>query len=92
MPNYQVSCINRANHTDPHLRIQYIGGVNNGQRWKITIADAIYGMRNSQWAFYVYEGNHIAWLIIAEHNKREYLKTQNDGLHPDNLLSLQECP
>jgi hypothetical protein len=28
----------------------------------------------------------------ARHSGREYLKTEADGVKPDNLLSLSECP
>ena len=30
-------------------------------------------------------------VIVASHNGNKYLKTKNDGLQPDNLLSLPEC-
>ncbi|MFI5246011.1 MAG: DUF3892 domain-containing protein [Gemmatimonadales bacterium] len=32
------------------------------------------------------------WVIIATHNGNEYLKTEADGVHPNNLLALPECP
>jgi hypothetical protein len=33
------------------------------------------------------------WVIIAvSPYGHKYLKTQADGEHPDNLLSLPECP
>lgn len=30
-------------------------------------------------------------VIIATHNGHEYVKTQNDGIQPDNLLAKPEC-
>ena len=31
-------------------------------------------------------------VIVAVHNGNKYIKTENDGLHPNNLLALPECP
>lgn len=30
-------------------------------------------------------------LVIAIHQGREYVKTENDGIQPDNLLAKPEC-
>jgi hypothetical protein len=34
----------------------------------------------------------VAEVIIGTHNGHRYLKTQNDVVHPDKLLSLPEYP
>jgi hypothetical protein len=34
----------------------------------------------------------VAEVIIATHLGHKYLKTTADGVHPDNLLALPECP
>jgi hypothetical protein len=31
-------------------------------------------------------------VIVAVHNGHKYIKTKADGIQPDNLLSLPECP
>jgi hypothetical protein len=31
-------------------------------------------------------------VIVATHNGNKYIKTEADGIHPDNLLALPECP
>jgi len=36
--------------------------------------------------------DHTVDVIIAVHNGNEYLKTTADGLHPNNLLALPDCP
>jgi len=89
----QVMCINkRGNHYDAHERIQAIGGVAGGVRWKDTEAVAIANVKRDATAYYTSVNGRSVWLVVASHNGREYLKTQNDGYSPDNLLSLQECP
>ena len=89
----RITCINKTDRTDPHERIRSIGGVNDdGQRWKLTLAEAISGIESGTYTFYVHVGNNQVDVIIATHNGHKYLKTRNDGIHPDNLLALPECP
>ncbi len=43
----QVSCINkRGSHYDAHERIQNIGGVYGGSRWKLAEGTAITNIKN----------------------------------------------
>lgn len=89
----QIMCINkRPNHYSPHERIQAIGGLANGQRWKRAEADAIADVKRDRQSYYTSVNGKSAWVVVATHKGREYLKTQNDGYSPDNLLSLPECP
>ncbi len=90
--NVEIKCINKTNRTDPHERIQNLGSVTNGQRWKLSVSDAIAGIERGEWKFYTVDGGKSVWVGIATHNGHKYLKTEADGVHPDNLLSLPECP
>lgn len=89
----QVGCINKTHRSEPHERIRAIGGVADGSRWKLREEQAIQEIRNGRYAFFVERpvGVRIA-VIVATHVGREYLKTEADGLQPDNLLALPECP
>ncbi len=89
---HRVQCINKTHRTNPHERISHIGGIDGGTRWKLTQPDAIDGIESGKWSFYVMEGGRTVDVIVATHNGHKYLKTENDGVHPDNLLSLPECP
>ena len=91
----QVTCINKRGHHNPHERIQAIGGVVSvvsGVRWRNSEDRAITNVKRDPKSYYVSVGGHSVWVIVATHNGREYLKTQNDGYSPDNLSSLPECP
>jgi Protein of unknown function (DUF3892) len=89
----QVSCINKTPRNDPHLRIQNIGGINpDGTQWKLSEDEAIAGIESGEWSFYVNVGGQRVDVTIATHEGHKYLKTTADGLHPNNLLALDECP
>lgn len=90
----QIMCINKSDRYNPHERIINVGGINaNGTRWKLSQPAAIEGIENGKWRFYVSVDGDSVWVIVAvSANGNKYLKTQNDGDQPNNLLSLPECP
>ena len=89
----QIQCIRKRDRENPHERIQAVGGVNaDGTRWRLSEDDAILGIKQGKWRFWTTGGGRSVWVEIATHNGREYLKTAADGVRPDNLLSLPECP
>jgi Protein of unknown function (DUF3892) len=89
----QISCINKLPRTDAHERIKSIGGVNeNKTRWKLDLDAAIAGVESGKWEFWTAGGGKSVWVIVASHSGHKYLKTVADGVQPDNLLALPECP
>lgn len=93
MSSHEVKCINKSDRNNAHERITHIGGVNpNGTLWKVTQADAIAGIESGKWKFYVSVKGQTAWVIVSKSaSGNKYIKTENDGEQPNNLLSLPEC-
>jgi hypothetical protein len=89
----EILCINRRTRTDPHERILFVGGVNNDRtHWKLALDEAIAGIKNGKWTFWTMGSGKRTDVIVATHNGNEYLKTRADGVQPDNLLALPDCP
>ncbi len=90
----EIKCINKTDRSSAHDRIKSIGGVNpDGSPWKLTVAEAIAAVAAGKWQFYVKQAGLKVWVIIAVSAAgNKYLKTENDGEQPNNLLSLPECP
>lgn len=87
----QIKCINKNDRMNPHERIINVGGFTD-KNWKISQQAAIDYIKSGQWKFWVSANGKSVWVIVASKNGREYLKTENDGEEPNNLLSLPECP
>ena len=90
----EIRCINKSDRPSHYERISSIGGVNpDGTRWKMSETDAIAGIKNGSYAFYVSQGGRTVNVTISTSQYgNEYLKTVADGEQPNNLLSLPECP
>jgi len=91
----RIDCVNKSDRYNPHERIRNVGGINpDGTRWKLTEDEAIRGIHSGKWTFYVERpvGHKVYVIVAVGPYGREYLKTEADGEHPNNLLSLPECP
>ncbi len=90
---HRILCINKSDRYNPHERILSVGGITpDGGRWKLSQEKAVEGIRNGTYEFYVLVGGSEVKVIVATSAfGNYYIKTEADGEHPNNLLSLPEC-
>jgi hypothetical protein len=90
----EIRCVSKTDRPNPHERIRSVGGTNaDGTAWKLSQEDAVSGALQGKWSFYVRRGGSTVNVVVARSRFNNlYLKTEADGEHPDNLLSLPECP
>jgi hypothetical protein len=89
----EIKCIRKRDRTNPHERIQGVGGVNaDGSRWYMPLDRAIQSVNGGEFRFWTQGGGKSVWVEVALHNGNPYLKTLPDKVQPDNLLALPECP
>lgn len=96
MATHYVVCVTKhPYHTDPHTRIQTIGtnesnsATSPSKLW--TVDQVIKAIRSDGTFYCTDKKGDIVKVIIATHNGNEYVKTENDGIQPDNLLAKPDC-
>lgn len=92
-PNYRVTH-HRPDDADRDRRLEGLGGPDSttGALWYRDIDFLIRGIESNEYALWTVDqqGNSV-WVEVKERNKRKYLKTQTDGVEPNNLLALPRC-
>ncbi|WP_442958006.1 DUF3892 domain-containing protein [Phenylobacterium sp.] len=90
-PAYQVTC-HTPDDLDPDRRIEGLGGPGNGKQWWLPIDELISGIERGAYDLWtVTPERQSVWVVVAVRNGRKYLKTEADGLEPNNLLALRHC-
>lgn len=89
--SYQVTC-HRPDGNDLDQRIDGLGGPANGG-WYVGIDALIAGIESDQYKLWTTAQGRSVWVHVARRaNGRKYLKTEADGIEPNNLLALPNCP
>jgi hypothetical protein len=87
MSDLRITCIT-PDGGDHDRRIDAVGGAD----FYHTIDQAISFIRNGTYRYWTHVGGRSVWVQVAHRpNGVAYLKTENDGFPPNNLLSLPAC-
>lgn len=86
---YQVTC-HKPDNADKDRRLQGLGG----RGWYNEIDYLITGVESGAYRLWtVAPDGQSVWVNVARRaNGRKYLKTEVDGIEPNNLLALPHCP
>ena len=90
MADYQVTC-HVPDNADLDRRIQGLAGPG----WSGKIDDIIVWIEGGSHRFWTIapSSGQSVWVEVHKRNNgRKYLKTQTDGVEPNNLLALPRCP
>lgn len=89
----EIKCVNKIERSNIHERITNVGGTySDNTRWKISQREAIKGINDGNWSFYVTKnGKSVAVIVATSQYGYEYLKTEADSTESNNLLNLPEC-
>lgn len=87
---FQVTC-HKPDDADRDRRLEGLGGPSGGG-WYRDIDTLILLIESGEIQLWTVDskGNSV-WVIVAERNRRKYLKTTSDGVEPNNLLALRRC-
>ncbi len=91
MATWEITCINKSDRFNPHERIKFVGG-REGGGWRLSVTEVIDHIQKQGNSFFVNVRGQIAYVEVAYHNGHAYIKTRADGIEPNNLLALPECP
>jgi hypothetical protein len=93
MAAYRVTH-HRPDNSDPDRRIEGLGGPDSttGVLWYRDIDFLIRGLEAGTYRLWTVDqaGNSV-WVLVDQKNGRKFLRTQSDGIIPNNLLALPHC-
>ncbi|MER8976614.1 DUF3892 domain-containing protein [Mesorhizobium sp. M0136] len=89
---FRVNC-HKPDNADKDRRLQGLGGPAAGG-WYRDIDTMINNVENENEQYWtVAPTGESVWIVVRQRsNGRKYLKTEPDGVEPNNLLALPHCP
>lgn len=88
MIKYQVTCITKPQYPVHQEHIEAIGGSFGNHNE----AAAIGYIEAGVCGYFTRANGVVAEVLVKSRNGRKYLSTSPDGVKPNNLLSLPNCP
>lgn len=92
IPSHRVTH-HRPDGIDFDRRLEGLGGPNGtGALWYHDIDTLIRGIESRSYRLWTVDmSGKSVWVEVHTRNHKKYLKTQTDGVEPNNLLALPRC-
>lgn len=90
---FRITCITKDDRYNPYEQILSVGGTAAGG-WTLSQQTVINRIKDGTESFYVEEpsGDRVRVIVAESRFGNDYIKTEADSDHPNNLLSLPKCP
>lgn len=88
---FQITCITKDDRFNPYERITHVGGVSGDKSFYVTQEEVIEAIKRGLRFFVKVNGESVAVVTAISRFGNRYIKTENDGDKPNNLLSLTGC-
>jgi len=94
MKRLQILCVKKENQGALNGQLTHIGGVNGtGDRWVLSVKDAILGINSQQWGFYINDKlEEIPVHIFSLDEFEKSLLAKKEGSLHNLLEDFLECP
>lgn len=92
MTRLRILCCKKVQESEQKIEITQVGGVNaRGEKWAISTKDAIHGIQNGDYEFYIVHEFQELEVLVSEDPEKQLLARDLGYLH--NLLEdLPDCP
>ena len=87
----RIRCVIKDPRYDPYKSITHVGGGFPDSYWQQTQKQTIDEIEAGTHEYYVEAGGKEVGVVVATHNGHKYIKTNPDGVAPNNLLALPDC-
>ena len=91
MPVLHINCVIKTNHQNPAEQIKGVGGISDGQQWKLSQAEVIRQIESSENQFRMAVNGHKALVIVSTVDGKKYIRTEEDRVGENKILLLPEC-
>lgn len=89
----QVNWVDQCDQPEPHRRIRHIGGISNQLEWKHSQAQAIEGIEQGEFVYYVEKDGRVGRLMVGQTAEGwKYLTLRPEGGPPQLLLEMPKFP
>ena len=90
---YEVTCVVADSRSAPPANLTHVGGgTPRGRGWRLAIDEAIEGILEGRWQFFVSLGRTRHTLVVGMTKSGfKYLRGENDALDATILSTLPEC-